>query len=127
MFLSAFVSREVGFGRTLTEADLVNINGKSRGVDKTYTDTVVAMELLKTTKKPLLEDLPLVKYLYMGAHSKGFWNSFSLKTLWIVCMSFIQSTSLSFSLITARGTLGNGRAHSVHNKSHDTLEERNQS
>jgi hypothetical protein len=76
--LSAFVSREFGFGRKLTEAELVRINCERRGVDKTYTDTVAAMEILKTTKKPLLVDSPFVKYLYIGANNEGFWNSFHM-------------------------------------------------
>jgi hypothetical protein len=75
--LSAFMSREFGFGRVLMEADLVRVNCKRQGVDKTYTDTIAAMmEMLKTTKKPLLVDLPFVKYLYIGANNKGFWKSY---------------------------------------------------
>ena len=76
--LSAFVSREFGFGRELTEAELVRINCERRGIDKTYTDTVAAMEILKTNKKPLLVDSPFVKYLYIGANNEGFWNSYHM-------------------------------------------------
>ena len=76
--LSAFVSSAFGFGRELTEAELVRINRERRGVDKTYTDTVAAMEILKTTKKPMLVDSPFVKYFYIGANNEGFWNSYHM-------------------------------------------------
>ena len=75
--LSAFVSREFGFGRQSTEAELVNINyEKRRGINKTYTDTQAAMEILKTTEKLELKELPFIKYLFIGAaNNEGFWNS----------------------------------------------------
>ena len=74
--LSAFVSREFGFGRQLTEAELVKINyERRRGINKTYTDTQAAMEILKTTEKPELKELPFIKYLSIGANNEGFWSS----------------------------------------------------
>jgi hypothetical protein len=33
------------------------------------------MEILKSDHKPLFTNLPLVKYLYIGANNEGYWNS----------------------------------------------------
>jgi hypothetical protein len=74
--LSAFVSREFGFGRQLTEAELVKINyERRRGINKTYTDTQAAMEILKTTEKPELKESPFIKCLFIRANNEGFWSS----------------------------------------------------
>jgi hypothetical protein len=70
--LSAFVSRELVFGRTLPDDELVRINSESR-IGKTYTDTQAATKVLKTIKKALffLTALPFVKYLFIGANNEG--------------------------------------------------------
>ena len=73
--LSAFVSREFGFGRDLSEDELVRINTARRGIGKTYIDTQAAMEILKSIDKPILTESPLIKYLYIGANNEGYWNS----------------------------------------------------
>ena len=75
--LSAFVSREFGFGRDLSEDELAKINHEQR-IGKTYIDTQAAMEVLKTTEKPLLTESPFVRYLYIGANNEGYWNSFQM-------------------------------------------------
>ncbi len=50
-----------------------------RGANKTYIYKHAALEILKSTQKPLLlTDSPLVKYLYIGANNKGYWNSFHM-------------------------------------------------
>ncbi|KAI2502628.1 hypothetical protein MHU86_11822 [Fragilaria crotonensis] len=74
--LSAFVSREFGFGREMTTAELEKGNKERRGIHKTYLDTHAAMEILKSVHKPLLTESPFVKYLYIGANNEGYWNSF---------------------------------------------------
>jgi hypothetical protein len=75
--LSAFVSRDFGFGKRLTADELTRINNERR-IGKTYTDTQAAEEILKTHRKPLLTESPFVKYLYIGAHNEGFWNSYHM-------------------------------------------------
>jgi hypothetical protein len=45
---------------------------RRRGINKTYTDTQAAMEILKTTEKPELKELPFVRYLFIGANNEGF-------------------------------------------------------
>ncbi|KAI2493984.1 hypothetical protein MHU86_20558 [Fragilaria crotonensis] len=76
--LSAFVSREFGFGRDLSADELVKINAARRGGDRTYIDTQAALEILKSTKKPVLTESPFVKYLYIGANNEGYWNSYHM-------------------------------------------------
>ncbi|KAI2513104.1 hypothetical protein MHU86_1396 [Fragilaria crotonensis] len=76
--LSAFVSREFGFGRELTEAELVKINADRRGVGRTYIDTQAALEIYGTTTKQVFTESPLVRYLYIGANNEGYWNSFHM-------------------------------------------------
>jgi hypothetical protein len=75
--LSAFVSRELGFGRKMTGDELTKINNERR-IGKTYKDIQAATEILKTHQKPLLTESPFVKYLYIGSNNEGFWNSFHM-------------------------------------------------
>jgi hypothetical protein len=75
--LSAFVSRELGFGKTLTADELTKINNE-RQIGKTYTDLQAANEILKTHHKPLLTESPFIKYLFIGANNEGYWNSFHM-------------------------------------------------
>ncbi|KAI2495738.1 hypothetical protein MHU86_18762 [Fragilaria crotonensis] len=74
--LSAFVSREFGFGRPLTEDELARINLHRQQSRATYTDTHAAMEILGTINKVALTESPFVKYLFIRANNEGYWNSF---------------------------------------------------
>ena len=75
--LSAFVSRELEFGRTLTDDELLKINTARQGTNRTYCDSQApAMEILGTTNKANLTESPIVKYLYIGANNEGYWNSY---------------------------------------------------
>jgi hypothetical protein len=74
--LSAFVSREFGFGRVLTDDELTRINAERRSLGATYTDTRAAMEILGTTFKSPLNESPFIKYLYIGVNNEGYWNSY---------------------------------------------------
>ena len=76
--LSAFVSREFGFGRTLTEQELARVNEKRRANGATYIDTQAAMEIQGTIYKKQLSESPFVKYLFIGANNEGYWNSFHM-------------------------------------------------
>ena len=76
--LSAFVSREFGFGRQLTEMELEQINRERRPSGATYTDTHAAMEILGTANKAALTESPFVKYLYFGVNNEGYWNSYHM-------------------------------------------------
>jgi hypothetical protein len=76
--LSAFVSREFGFGRLLTNDELAKINSERRSNGATYTDTHAAMEILGTINKNVLTESPFVKYLYIGVNNEGYWNSYHM-------------------------------------------------
>ncbi|KAI2492861.1 hypothetical protein MHU86_21674 [Fragilaria crotonensis] len=76
--ISAFVSREFGFGRELTDAELVKVNSERRSAGSTYIDTQAALEILGTINKPVLTESPLLKYLYIGVNNEGYWNSFHM-------------------------------------------------
>jgi hypothetical protein len=69
--LSAFLSRESGFGRLLTIDKLGKINLERQASGVTYADTHAAMEFLRTVIKAVLTESPFVKYLYIGVNSKG--------------------------------------------------------
>ena len=75
--ISAFVSRELGFGRILTEDELTKISNE-RQIGKTFTDLQAANEILETHHKPLLTESPFVQYLSIGANNEGYWNSFHM-------------------------------------------------
>ena len=77
--LSAFVSREFGFGRQMTDNELQTVNmARQTTAFGTYTDTAAAMEILGTTKKASLLESPFVKYLFIGINNEGYWNSYHM-------------------------------------------------
>jgi hypothetical protein len=77
--LSAFVSREFGFGQLLTNDELAKINSAERRASTaTYTDKHAAMEILGTINKPALTESPFVKYLFIGVNNEGYWNSYHM-------------------------------------------------
>ncbi|KAI2490640.1 hypothetical protein MHU86_23939 [Fragilaria crotonensis] len=76
--LSAFVSREFGFGRLLTSDELAKINSERRASTATYTDKHAVMEILGTINKPVLTESPFVKYLFIGINNEGYWNSYHM-------------------------------------------------
>jgi hypothetical protein len=62
--LLVLMSREFDFGRELTIAELEEVNEERRGVHKTsLVVTHASMEILKSVRKPLFTESPLVKYL----------------------------------------------------------------
>jgi hypothetical protein len=76
--LSAFVSREFGFGRELSADELERVNKRRWEIDKNCIDTQAAMEILKQIQMPILTDSPFVKYLYIEANNERYWNSYHM-------------------------------------------------
>ena len=79
--LSAFVSREFGFGRLMTEDELAQVNMRRQTTalgGGSYQDTTAVMEILGTTRKPMLRELPFVKSLFIGINNEGYWNSYHM-------------------------------------------------
>ena len=74
--LSAFVARDFGFGRTLTEDERALINATRQS--KQYLDTKAANEILKKLDKLQLTESPFVKYLHVGVQNDGYWNSYHM-------------------------------------------------
>jgi hypothetical protein len=62
----------------LTIAELYKVNEERRGIHKTYLDTQATMEILKSVHTPLLTKYSLVKYLYIGANNKKYWNNYHM-------------------------------------------------
>lgn len=71
MMISAFTSREFGWGMDLSDDELTKINEKRKGED--YFDKDAALEVHKTTKKKPLTSSPFVCKFEFGG-SNGYWN-----------------------------------------------------
>ncbi|KAI2492111.1 hypothetical protein MHU86_22447 [Fragilaria crotonensis] len=76
--LSAFVSRDFGFGRQMSDIELERVNNERRATGSTYKDTQAAMEINGTVYKAALTESPFVKYLYIGVNNEGYWNSYHM-------------------------------------------------
>jgi hypothetical protein len=70
--VSAFQSREFGFGMKMTERDLEIVNEHRRG--KKYTDSAAAIEILRCDDKKDLSESPFVRYLEIGVNNEGWWD-----------------------------------------------------
>ncbi|KAI2509788.1 hypothetical protein MHU86_4641 [Fragilaria crotonensis] len=97
--LSAFVSREFGFGRQLTEIELEQINRERRPTGATYTDVHAAMEILGTPNKAALTESPFVKYLYIGVNNEGYWNSYHMSLQFEDVIDCLKVLYPSFDLV----------------------------
>jgi hypothetical protein len=76
LMISAFVSRDTGFGMPISDNDLQRINSSRNGQD--YLDTTAALEVHKSIKKAALRKTPFVRELLIGASKGGYWNSFHM-------------------------------------------------
>lgn len=74
IMMSGLVSKVFLWNPKITDEELEQINALREGAD--YVDTVAALEMNHTTKKPLLthEDLPFLQILEVGANCQGWWN-----------------------------------------------------
>ena len=71
MMISAFTSREYGWGMDLSDNELKKINEKREGED--YFDKDAALEVHETTKKKPLTLSPFVRKFEFGG-TNGYWN-----------------------------------------------------
>ncbi|KAI2499988.1 hypothetical protein MHU86_14511 [Fragilaria crotonensis] len=76
LMISAFVSRDTGFGMPISDENLAAINEIRHG--KEYIDKTAALEVYKCTRKPPLTQSPFVRHLLIGATKGGYWNSFHM-------------------------------------------------
>ncbi|KAI2490938.1 hypothetical protein MHU86_23626 [Fragilaria crotonensis] len=76
LMVSAFVSRDTGFGMPMTDEDLTIVNALRRGTH--YIDQTAALEVNKHTRKQPLTESPFVRHLLIGASKGGYWNSYHM-------------------------------------------------
>ena len=70
--VSAFVSRALGLGLTISEMQLSEINKVRAG--QSYTDEEAATYLKGNSRKPPLKESPFIRYLNYGAGKDGYWT-----------------------------------------------------
>mmetsp|Transcript_18080 Transcript_18080/g.31860 ORF Transcript_18080/g.31860 Transcript_18080/m.31860 type:complete len:154 (+) Transcript_18080:288-749(+) len=73
VMISAMQSREFGWGMTLSEDQLKQINVK-RARDVGYCDEVASKDVLGTTKKADLTESPFIRKLEYGSNKEGYWT-----------------------------------------------------
>ena len=73
LMISAFQSREFGWGFELTADQLKKINEK-RFRDGDYFNKVAAKDMLNRTKKHELTESPFIRKLWYGSNNKGYWT-----------------------------------------------------
>ena len=76
LMISAFVSRDSGFGLPVSPEQLNTINLLQQGTK--YIDKVAATQILSSVAKPPLKESPFVRDLLIGATKGGYWNSFHM-------------------------------------------------
>ena len=72
IMISAFTSRELGFGFPVSNDILAQVNLKRRGTK--YSDEVAAQQIKGTPLKQELTSLPFIQELEHGKNSDGFWT-----------------------------------------------------
>jgi hypothetical protein len=72
LMVSAFQSREFGFGFEITAEQLAAINLSRRG--QKYVDEEAADEVRGKAEKADLTDSPFVKFFELGMANEGYWN-----------------------------------------------------
>ena len=72
VMISAFVSREFGFGMILSDEDLQKVN--EFRVGKKYSDELAAMDKRGTSAKQPLDSSPFVVQFEYGINSEGYWT-----------------------------------------------------
>jgi hypothetical protein len=69
MMVSAFVSREFGFGLKLSSSQLAVVNRKREG--ECYIDSDASILKMGSDKKPILKMSPFMRYLHYGVNYEG--------------------------------------------------------
>ena len=74
--MSALQCRDFGFGRPMTDDELVRVNDLRREETHAHcVDVDASKSINKTSKKPLLLESPFVKHIHVGINNDGHWNS----------------------------------------------------
>ena len=72
LMISAFQSRETGFGMNLSRMQLDEINESRRG--KNYVDVDAAMAIHGQATKKDIKDSPFAIFFELGANNEGYWT-----------------------------------------------------
>ena len=72
IMISAFQSREFGFGLDTTESDLSEVNRRRQGVK--YRDIQAAIDTRKTEYKEPLTTSPFIREFEYGQNADGYWT-----------------------------------------------------
>jgi hypothetical protein len=82
--VSAFQSRQLGFGRPMTTVELDAVNLYRQG--KEYWDKEAALEVHKQTAKRPLKESPFLRSIIVGANNDGYWNSMHMSIQFEDCV-----------------------------------------
>jgi hypothetical protein len=75
VMVSSFVSREFGYGMSLSGDDLDKVNrARTKGVRRYYKDEKSAIAKLGTTKKAPLTESPFTRFFEYGQNNDGYWT-----------------------------------------------------
>jgi hypothetical protein len=72
VMISAFISRDTGFGLEIDATMLARINLSRRG--EKYTDEFAASDIYNAVEKKDLKESPFVKFFELGANNEGYWG-----------------------------------------------------
>ncbi len=74
IMISAFTSRDFGFGHPLTPQQLQLINQYRSFEGREYLDKEAAQKVIKTTTKPTLTESPFIRKFEYGQNQDGYWD-----------------------------------------------------
>ncbi|KAI2509601.1 hypothetical protein MHU86_4862 [Fragilaria crotonensis] len=129
--LSAFVSREFGFGRQMTEDELQRVNmARQTAARRWKLPRYNSCDgNLGNNEEADFVGIPFVKYLFIGINNQGYWNSYhmSLQLEDVVdCLRILYpSFDFVFLFDHSQDTLANVMVHSVRSTCKRTLEDQN--
>ncbi|KAL7525012.1 hypothetical protein ACHAXR_003180, partial [Thalassiosira sp. AJA248-18] len=89
VMISAFQSREFGWGLAISADQLEKINEK-RMRDGEYFDKVAAKDVLDKTKKHKLTESPFIRKLWYGSNNEGYWTGNHMIVQLEDCMDCLQ-------------------------------------
>jgi hypothetical protein len=99
VMISAFVSREFGFGMTMTPDQLDKVNRqRSRGKRKFYSDENAAISKSGTKTKPILTRSPFVQTFDYGNNNDGYWTYDCMVMQMEDCIDCLQTLYPSFDI-----------------------------
>jgi hypothetical protein len=98
VMISAFVSREMGFGYNISEEDLVKVNERRQG--KHYSDEEAAKKIKGNSlmKMPLTGSPFVVKFEY-GANNQGYWDYDHMIIQFKACIDVVKTLHPEFDFV----------------------------